>query len=125
MNGTRLFSSNYHTLLSVGRVQTPTLAMIVEREEKIEKFIKEKSFAVDIDCTNFIATSEKISEQAAAEKLQQLCNGNIATIIEIQKEKKVINPPKLFVITSYSIHYTKLYESVCRAVYPNILFASR
>jgi len=100
MNGTRLFSSNYHTLLSVGRVQTPTLAMIVEREEKIEKFIKEKSFAVDIDCTNFIATSEKISEQAAAEKLQQLCNGNIATIIEIQKEKKVINPPKLFDLTT-------------------------
>lgn len=99
MNGTRLFSATYKTLLSVGRVQTPTLAMIVERDEKIKNFIKEKYFTVELDC-GFTAISERIDEQGKAEKIKTDCNGKTANVKSITKELKTINPPKLYDLTT-------------------------
>ena len=60
MNATRAFTTKYYKKLTVGRVQTPTLAMLVERMEQIKKFRKEKYFNVELDCDGMKAERQKI-----------------------------------------------------------------
>lgn len=100
MNATRLFSIRYKSSLSVGRVQTPTLAMIVERDNKIRNFVKEKYFKVNIDCGDFIASSERIDDEYAANQLAYRCNGEQASIADTQREEKQVSPPKLYDLTT-------------------------
>lgn len=100
MNATRLFSIRYRTFLSVGRVQTPTLAMIVDRSHKVTNFIKEKFYTVDLYCGDFIASSERIDDHQMANSLSALCNGKSAVIAEIKREKKTSSPPKLYDLTT-------------------------
>lgn len=100
MNATRLFSVAYHSFLSVGRVQTPTLAMIVDRDYKVRNFIKEKYFTVDLDCGDFIATSVRIDDYKSAYDLCAICNGKQAVISNIQRNRKTVNPPKLYDLTT-------------------------
>ena len=70
INATRLFTSLYRKLLNIGRVQTPTLAMIAERDSKISMFRKEKYYTVEIDGGNIKAVSDKISDKDEAQNLQ-------------------------------------------------------
>lgn len=63
INATRLFTSLYRKHLNIGRVQTPTLAMIAERDSKISMFRKEKYYTVEIDGGNIKAVSDKISDK--------------------------------------------------------------
>lgn len=100
MNATRLFSIRYRTFLSVGRVQTPTLAMIVDRSHKVTHFIKEKFYTVDLYCGDFIASSERIDDHQMANSLSALCSGKSAVIAEIKREKKTSSPPKLYDLTT-------------------------
>lgn len=100
MNATRLFSIRHKAALSVGRVQTPTLAMIVDRDYKVKNFIKEKFYTVDIDCGDFIACSERIDDEITAAKLAILCNGKQAVVSNIKKDTKTVNPPKLYDLTT-------------------------
>ncbi len=100
MNATRLFSIRHSTFLSVGRVQTPTLAMIVDRNHKVTNFIKEKFYTVDIDCIKFIASSARIDDEHYATELAELCNGKQAVISSIQRGTKMVNPPKLYDLTT-------------------------
>lgn len=100
MNATRLFSIRHRTFLSVGRVQTPTLAMIVDRNHKVTNFIKEKFYTVDLDCGDFIASSERIDDHQTANSLSVLCNGKEAVVSDIKREKKASNPPKLYDLTT-------------------------
>lgn len=100
MNATRLFTVTYHSFLSVGRVQTPTLAMIVDRNYKVQNFIKEKYFTVDLDCGDFIATSVRIDDYEKAYELYLKCNGKQAVISSIKRNGSVSNPPKLYDITT-------------------------
>ena len=100
MNATRLFSIRHRTFLSVGRVQTPTLAMIVDRNYKVTNFIKEKFYTVDLDFGDFIASSERIDDYAKANSIYTLCNGKEAVVADIKREKKTINPPKLYDLTT-------------------------
>lgn len=100
MNATRLFSIRHKSFLSVGRVQTPTLAMIVERDFKVKNFVKEKFFTVDLDCGEFTAYSPRIEDETAADNLAALCNGKQAVISSIKKESKTVNPPKLYDLTT-------------------------
>lgn len=100
MNATRLFSIRHRTFLSVGRVQTPTLAMIVDRSHKVTNFIKEKFYTVDLDCGDFIASSERIDDHQMANSLSALCNGKSAVIADIKREKKTSSPPKLYDLTT-------------------------
>lgn len=99
-NATRLFSVRYHTMLSIGRVQTPTLAMIVDRNYRVTNFIKEKFYTVDLDCGEFIASSERIDNEETANKLQSVTNNQSATIKSINKQIKTVNPPKLYDLTT-------------------------
>lgn len=100
MNATRLFTCRYGTLLSVGRVQTPTLAMIVQRDMDIKSFAKQQYFTVEIDCGNFKASSERIDDEVNAKKIVQICDGKDAVAVDVSKEIKVINPPKLYNLTT-------------------------
>jgi DNA topoisomerase-3 len=99
MNGSRLFSVRYHAQLNTGRVQTPTLAMIVKRDNEVSNFVKQKYFTVDIDC-GFKAVSERIDNEETADNLVALCSGKSANVTEITKEIKSVNPPKLLDLTS-------------------------
>jgi len=100
MNLTRLQSALHRTFLSVGRVQTPTLAMIVERDNKVKNFVKEKYFMVGLSCGNFTASSVRIDNLSEAEKIKSKCDGNSATVTSIKREKKTVNPPKLYDLTT-------------------------
>ena len=63
MNSSRLFSVRYHQTLNVGRVQTPTLAMIVKRDNEVRNFVKKKYFTIELDCGSFTASSERIDDE--------------------------------------------------------------
>ncbi|MBQ3566000.1 MAG: DNA topoisomerase 3 [Oscillospiraceae bacterium] len=95
MNATRLFSCAYKSKLTIGRVQTPTLNLIVKREYDISNFTPEKYYTVVIDCNKFKAESEKINNIEDAMKLSENANNSYAFIKSINTEKKTVNPPKL------------------------------
>lgn len=99
MNGSRLFSVRYNAHLNTGRVQTPTLAMIVKRDADIANFIKQKYFTVDLDM-GFKAVGTRIDDENTADRLVSSCNGKTATVTDVKKEVKSVSTPKLFDLTS-------------------------
>lgn len=108
MNATRLFTCKYHNLLSVGRVQTPTLAMLVEREKKIEQFNSSKYFTVVINCGKFTAESGKIEGELNANRTAEHC-GESARVLTVTTEQKNSNPPRLYDLTSLQRDANKLF----------------
>lgn len=100
MNGSRLFSIRYKNKLSIGRVQTPTLAMIVQRDEDVKNFVKQKYFTADLNLRGFKASSERIDDENMANEIVSACNGKTADVWKVEKEVKTVNPPKLFDLTS-------------------------
>ena len=96
----RLFTCRYGTLLSIGRVQTPTLAMIVQRDYDVKHFVKQKFFTVELDCGTFVASSERIDEEESAKNIAESCSGKTATISEIKKEIKNLPCPRCTVLPS-------------------------
>ena len=98
MNGSRLFSVRYNAHLNTGRVQTPTLAMIVKRDADIANCVKQKYFTVDLDM-GFKAVSARIDDENTADRLVSSCNGKTATVTDVKKEIKSISAPKLFDLT--------------------------
>jgi len=108
MNATQLFTVKYHNLLSVGRVQTPTLAMLVEREKKIEQFLGAKYYSLVLNCGKFTAESDKIEKQTDAERAATACT-DTAEVKSVVKEQKNANPPKLYDLTTLQRDCNKLY----------------
>lgn len=100
MNGTRAYTTRYFKRLVVGRVQTPTLAMIAERQERIEHFQKEAFYKVALTDGKLTVVSENIENEEAADLLAALCNGSTAVVTEMKKERKKSFPPKLYDLTS-------------------------
>lgn len=100
MNGSRLFSIRYKNNLSLGRVQTPTLAMIVKRDYDVKNFVKQKYFTVELDCGLFKASSERIDDETSADKIVSDCTGKTASVVDVKKEIKTVNPPKLYDLTT-------------------------
>lgn len=96
MNGTRLFSAMYNNFLSVGRVQTPTLKIIVDRENEINNFKSEKYYTLLLNCGEFTAESARISDLPTARKILQNVKSGTAFIKSVKKESKKVSPPKLF-----------------------------
>ena len=109
INGTRLFSTLYHKKLVVGRVQTPTLAMLVEREGKISTFHKEKYFNVHISKDNLTADLEKVKTEDEAKAIAAACNKKQAVISYRKKETKTVNPPKLYDLTTLQREANRYY----------------
>lgn len=101
INATRLFTSMYGgKLLRVGRVQTPALAMLAEREEQIRNFQKEKYYVVHLISDGLEAASGRIDDKSQAEGLVEGCRGGQAFITSVVKEKKTAMPPKLYDLTT-------------------------
>ncbi len=100
INATRLFSVLYHRTLNVGRVQTPTLAMLCERETKIALFRKEKYHHVRLNVGGTEALSEKIISPEDAQKLKAECDGKSANRLSVTREQKKEQPPKLYDLTT-------------------------
>lgn len=100
MNGTRAYTTRYFKRLVVGRVQTPTLAILAERQERIEHFQKEAFYKVALTDGKLTVVSENIANEEAADLLAALCNGSTAVVTQMKKESKKSFPPKLYDLTS-------------------------
>ena len=100
INATRLFSVLYGQTLNVGRVMTPTLAMIVERETSISEFKIEPFYIVELHCGDFILSSERIKDKKIAETLCKSCNGQTIAIEKVEEKEKTEKPPKLYDLTT-------------------------
>ena len=109
INATRLFSVLYHKTLNVGRVLSPTLNLLVERDGKITMFHKEKYHIVHIGCGGVDAESERISDAAAADTLRTTCEASQAVCVSLKKEKKTALPPKLFDLTCLQREANRVY----------------
>ena len=100
INATRLFSCLYGKTLNVGRVQTPTLKMLTDRDAAISHFQKEKYYHVRLDLSGAEAASGRISDKAEADALKGACEAETAVCVSLTREKKTAAPPKLFDLTS-------------------------
>ena len=109
INGTRLFSTLYHKKLVVGRVQTPTLAMLVERDGKISTFHKEKYFNIHISKDGLTADLEKVKTEDEAKVIAAACEKKQAVVSSLKKETKTVNPPKLYDLTTLQREANRYY----------------
>ena len=100
INATRLFSCLYNRTLNVGRVQTPTLKMLVDRDAAISTFKKEKYYHVRLNLSGAEAASGKICAAEEAKELKAACEASRAVCTSLVREKKTAAPPKLFDLTS-------------------------
>ena len=100
MNCSRLFSVRYGGKLNIGRVQTPTLAMIVQRDAEVGGFVKQKYYTADLNCGEFILSSARIDDENAADTLVSDCDGSTVTISSINREVKTDKAPKLYDLTT-------------------------
>ena len=109
INATRLFSVLYHKTLTVGRVQTPTLKMLVDRDAKILRFQKEKYYTVGIQSGSLKAGSGRIASMDEADTLRQACAGASAICSSVKREKKTEQPPKLYDLTTLQREANRLF----------------
>ena len=109
MNYSRLFSVLYNAQLRVGRVQTPTLAMIVEREQKISDFVKEPFYIVEATNGDFKAEREKVKERATADAIAANCDGKTAIVKSVERKDKSESAPKLYDLTTLQREANRLF----------------
>ena len=109
INATRLFSVLYHKTLTVGRVQTPTLKMLVDRDAKILRFQKERYYTVGIQSGSLKADSGRIASMDEADTLKNTCAGASAICSSVKREKKTEQPPKLYDLTTLQREANRLF----------------
>ena len=100
INASRLFSVLYHRTLNIGRVQTPTLAMLADRDSKIVLFRKEKYHHVRLALEGAEAVSDRIVSPEDAQAIRDACDGQRAVCVSLVREKKTEKPPKLYDLTT-------------------------
>ena len=110
INTTRLFSVLYHRTLNVGRVQTPTLAMLADRDAKITLFHEEKYHLLRLALDRAEAVSEKFTDPAEAEQAAAMCKGVTVTCTSVSKEQKEEQPPKLYDLTTLQREANRLFR---------------
>lgn len=99
MNATRLMSLVYHRTLNVGRVVSPTLALLVERKREIEEFQPETFYTVAVNCGGVSLSGERILEKSEADALANACNSEVR-ITRVERREKRENPPALYDLTT-------------------------
>ena len=100
INATRLFSILYHRKLNVGRVVSPTLSLIVQRECNIDAFKPEPFYTVQLNCDNFTALSERFKDRNEAEQILNSCANHSVTVKSTERKEKSERPPLLFDLTT-------------------------
>lgn len=108
MNLSRLYSCLYNQNYSVGRVQTPTLNMIVQRDGEIDRFIKEKYYTVEIIGDGITLSTERIDDYEVADQLRNLIDEKII-ITDVEKKEKVTRPDKLYDLTTLQREANKVF----------------
>ncbi|MCI9069020.1 MAG: DNA topoisomerase 3 [Lachnospiraceae bacterium] len=110
INGTRLFSTLYKgQTLNVGRVLTPTLALLMEREAAINNFKKEKFYTVELKLAGLTAISGRIKSKTEAEKLRKACLGTSATVRLLERKERAEQPPALYDLTTLQREANRLF----------------
>ena len=100
INATRLFSVLYHRTLNIGRVMSPTLALIVQREAEIDAFKPVPFYTVALDLLGFTAASARMDKKADAEQLKNACQGGTVTVKQVERRDKSEKPPALYDLTT-------------------------
>ena len=100
INATRLFSVLYHRTLNIGRVMSPTLALIVQREAEIDAFKPVPFYTVALDLPGFSAASARMDKKVDAEQLKSACQGGTATVKQVERRDKSEKPPALYDLTT-------------------------
>ena len=108
MNLSRLYSCLYNQNYSVGRVQTPTLNMIVQRDGEIDRFIKEKYYTVEIIGDGITLSTERIDDYEVADQLRNLIDEKII-ITDVEKKEKVTRPDKPYDLTTLQREANKVF----------------
>ena len=100
INATRLFSVLYHRTLNIGRVMSPTLALIVQREAEIDTFKPVPFYTVTLELSGFSVSGERMADKAAAEQLKAACQGADVTVKLVERKDKSEKPPALYDLTT-------------------------
>ena len=100
INATRFFTLLYHRKLKVGRVMSPTLAMLVQREAEIRAFVPEPFFTVQLDLNSLTVVGEKLKSKQEAAELAGLCKGKAVTVQSVTQKEKTEAAPRLYDLTS-------------------------
>lgn len=100
INATRLFTVLYGTKLNVGRVMSPTLALLVQREAEIHSFKCVPFYVPEITCGGFTASGERTDAKDQTDQIRLACDGRSATVQKIEIQKKTEKPPKLYDLTT-------------------------
>ena len=100
INATRLFSVLYHRTLNIGRVMSPTLALIVQREAEIDTFHPVPFYTVTLELPGFTVSGERMADKAAAEQLKTACQGADVTVKKVERRDKSEKPPALYDLTT-------------------------
>ncbi len=109
INATRLFSVLYGTTLNVGRVMSPTLALLVQREKDIAAFRSKPFHVPEIVCGGFTASGVKSENKKEAENIRAACDGQTASVLSVEKQTKTVQPPKLYDLTSLQRDCNRIY----------------
>ena len=109
INATRLFSVLYGVTLNVGRVMSPTLALLVQREADIQAFTSKPFYVPEITCGGFTASGEKLSGRNEAEKIRVDCDGQGALVLSVEKQVKAVQPPRLYDLTTLQRECNRIY----------------
>ncbi len=138
INATRLFTVKYNQMLTIGRVQTPTLSLIVQRQKEIDNFVSQPFYEVAADCDMFIATwfnkdGTRIDKIENAEEIANRCGNKEAAVTKFKTKRATVERPLLYDLTElqrdgnrrygYSAEQTldaaqNLYEKYKLATYP-------
>ena len=109
MNGTRAFTKKYGRKQTIGRVQTPTLAMLTERQTKIQNFVKEPYYKVELSGAGVVAVSEQMGREQDADTMQAACDGQCAVVGSIERKRVEKKPPKLYDLTTLQREANRYY----------------
>ena len=109
MNGTRAFTKKYGRKQTIGRVQTPTLAMLTERQTKIQNFVKEPYYKVELSGAGVVAVSEQMGQEQDADTMQAACDGQCAVVGSIERKRVEKKPPKLYDLTTLQREANRYY----------------
>ena len=109
MNGTRAFTKKYGRKQTIGRVQTPTLAMLTERQAKIQNFVKEPYYKVELSGGGMVAVSEQMAQEQDVDTMQAVCDGQCAVVGSIERKRVEKKPPKLYDLTTLQREANRYY----------------
>ena len=99
INATRYFSLTYGRTLNIGRVMSPTLALLVQREAEISAFVAEPFYTVQLDC-GFPATTGRMKDRKDADAIANACKGKTVTVKSVERKEKSEKAPALYDLTS-------------------------